>query len=370
MYKHVGVPRVTGERSARFLIIWACAAWSFVSVGACAGETGSRDYAERPEVAAFVDEMVKRHGLDREVLESAFERVERKPAILEAIARPAERTLSWAEYREIFLDRARIEQGAAFWRRHAETLERAERVYGVSPAVIVAILGVETRYGSHRGSYRVLDALATLAFDYPPRAEFFRRELESFLLLAREEGRPLTEPLGSYAGAMGYGQFMPSSYRAYAVDFDGDGRRDIWENPVDAVGSVAHYLARHGWERAGEIARRVNVSGARIEGLIDTGLKPELRVGTLRERGVRGLEGLPPEAAATLMALEARGGEEHWLGLENFYVITRYNHSRLYGMAVRDLATAVRAHREGRVAGGDEGQDGGRDAREGPGAGA
>ena len=193
------------------------------------------DYAKRTDVLGYVDELVAQHGFDRAALLSWFEAAERQERILEAIARPAERVKSWGEYRAIFLTSRRIEQGVEFWRQHESTLARAADEYRVAPEVVVAILGVETSYGRITGSFRVLDALVTLGFDYPPRAPFFRGELTQFFLLTREENRSPLDFSGSYAGAMGYGQFIPSSYRAYAVDFDGDGRRDIWKSVDDAV---------------------------------------------------------------------------------------------------------------------------------------
>lgn len=307
-------------------------------------------YVERPEVGEFIDEMVSRHDFARSELESLFAVAERQQAIVDAISRPAERILNWGEYRQIFLDESRIEQGLEFWEIHADALARAEAEFGVAPEVVVAIIGVETRYGRNKGRWRVLDALSTLAFDYPPRASFFRRELEAFLLLAREEARPATELYGSYAGAMGYGQFIPSSYRAYAVDFTGDDARDIWEEPVDAIGSVANYLAVHGWRDGDEVTRRVGIGSGDVSGLVNTDLRPDTTVGELRELGVSGLDGLDAAAAASLMELEAKDGVRHFVGLTNFYAITRYNHSRLYAMAVFDLGAAVLERRLAQLA--------------------
>jgi len=307
-------------------------------------------YIERAEVGEFIDEMVARHDFERGELERLFAVAEQQQAIIDAISRPAERVLTWGEYREIFLDESRIEQGREFWERHAADLARAEAEFGVAPEVIVAIIGVETRYGRHKGRWRVLDALSTLAFDYPPRAPFFRRELEAFLLLAREEKRPATELYGSYAGAMGYGQFIPSSYRAYAVDFTGNAIRDIWDDPVDAIGSVANYLAVHGWRDGEEVTRRVVLGSGDVSALVNSDLRPDTTIGELRGLGVSGLDGLDDGAAATLVALEARDGMRHFVGLTNFYAITRYNHSRLYAMAVHELSQAVLERRLAQLA--------------------
>ena len=308
-------------------------------------------FLERAEVGEFMDEMVARHDFDRGELQILFAAAQRQQGIIDAVSRPAERVLTWGEYREIFLDENRIEQGLEFWKTHAADLARAEAEYGVAPEVIVAIIGVETRYGRNKGRWRVLDALSTLAFDYPPRAPFFRRELEAFLLLARDEGRSPTELYGSYAGAMGYGQFIPSSYRAYAVDFTGNATRDIWDDPVDAIGSVANYLAVHGWRDGEEVTRRVALGRGDVSALLNSSLRPDTTVGALRGLGVGGLDGLDDGASATLVELEARDGTQHFVGLTNFYAITRYNHSRLYAMAVHDLSEAVLARRLAYLAG-------------------
>ena len=313
--------------------------------GALAVDTG---YAGRAEVAEFVAAMVREHDFDPQQLDALFAEARRRQPILDAIARPAERTLTWAEYRRIFVQPDRIAQGLEFRDRHDETLERAAGRYGVAPEVIVAILGVETRYGRHAGRWRVLDALTTLAFDYPPRSDFFRRELEQFLLLTREENQDPLVLTGSYAGAMGYGQFIASSYRAYAVDFDGNGVRDIWTSPVDAIGSVANYFARHGWRDGEPVLRRVSAAAdASLDDLTGRGLRPELDVAALRAAGVEGLDGLKGDADATLWRLDGPDGEELVAGLHNFYVITRYNHSHLYALAVHDLAVAIAAGRRG-----------------------
>ena len=216
----------------------------------CAADT----YEGNPAAAALIDEMVQSEGFDRQQLERVFAAAERKSDILEAIARPAEKTKPWHEYRQIFLTDKREAEGAAFFREHQETLERAERETAVPSSIIVAIIGVETFYGRITGSYRVIDALSTLAFDYPKRSDFFTQELKNYLILTREQGLDPLVPKGSYAGAMGYGQFMPSSYRSYAVDFDGDDKVDIWNNPVDAIGKLFQG-ARLASRRAGHIGR-------------------------------------------------------------------------------------------------------------------
>lgn len=299
-------------------------------------------YGEHPAAAALIDELVAEEGFDRARLEALFARAERQDSILEAIARPAERTKPWHEYRDIFLTARRIREGRAFLARHREALARAQAASGVPPEVVTAILGVETFYGRITGSYAVVDALATLAFDYPPRSPFFRRELREFLLLAREQGLDPAAVDGSYAGAMGYGQFMPSSYRAYAVDFDGDDLADIWDNPVDAIGSVANYLGRHGW-RAGEAVASPAVLRGELPAAWYAGqLEPERPVSAFAAAGLAPTRPLPPAAKAIALRLAGVDGPEYWLGLHNFYVISRYNHSKLYAMAVYQLGLALR----------------------------
>ena len=298
------------------------------------------DYADRVDVRGYVALLVTEHGFDEAELLALFGEAERKDRILESIARPAERTLEWHEYRNIFLKEPRISQGVEFWAANEATLAEAEATYGVAAEYIVAILGVETRYGRNAGSYRVLDALTTLAFDYPPRATFFRKELTEYLLLAREEGRDPLWFKGSYAGAMGYGQFIPSSYRAYAVDFNGDGLRDIWTDEADAIGSVANYFSRHGWQAGGPVAVQVSVEGTASDGIANESLNLKHTVGELRELGVR-IDGLAAADPANLYRMTAADGVEYWLGLKNFYVITRYNRSRLYALAVHQLSQAI-----------------------------
>jgi len=296
------------------------------------------DYHSHAGADAFVTTMVEEHAFAAEDVRSLLAAAKRQQSILDAIARPAEKTKPWYEYREIFLNDRREREGIEFLRAHRGTLARAQAETGVPAEIIVAILGVETYYGRVAGSYRVLDALSTLAFDYPPRSSFFTGELENFLLLAREQGLNPIELKGSYAGAMGYGQFMPSSYRAYAVDFDEDGVADIWNNPEDAIGSVANYLARHGW-RAGEpIVSPAKLRGEPAPEIFDGKLKPRRSVAELADAGVEAEQPLDPEALATAMRFEVRDGHEHWIGLHNLYVITRYNHSAMYAMSVYQLS--------------------------------
>ncbi|WP_263146671.1 lytic murein transglycosylase B [Pseudomonas sp. RIT-PI-AD] len=295
-------------------------------------------YEGSPQVAEFVAEMTRDYGFAGEQLVGLFREVERKQAILDAISRPAERVKPWKEYRPIFITDARVQKGVDFWNRHADALARAEKEYGVPAQVIVAIIGVETFYGGNTGNYRVIDALSTLSFDYPPRAPFFRQQLKEFLLLAREEQVDPLALKGSYAGAMGLPQFMPSSFRAYAVDFDGDGHINIWSDPVDAIGSVASYFKRHGWVPGQPVVSRAQVRGERVDEGLTAGLDPVKTVGELRGLGWASADALRDETPVTAFRLEGEAGPEYWLGLPNFYVITRYNRSAMYAMAVHQLS--------------------------------
>ena len=296
------------------------------------------DYQQSPQVAEFIGEMTRDYGFAGEQLVALFAEVERKQAILDAISRPAEKVKPWKDYRPIFITDKRISQGVEFWKQHEATLARAEAEYGVPPEVIVAIIGVETFYGGNTGSWRVMDALSTLAFDYPPRAPFFRKELREFLLLAREEQVEPLNMTGSYAGAMGLPQFMPSSFRAYAVDFDNDGHINIWSNPVDAIGSVASYFNRHHWQPGQPVVSAASVEGAQIEQGLTVGLDPVKNVAELRSLGWTSADPLSDELPVTAFRLEGAEGDEYWLGLPNFFVITRYNRSVMYAMAVNQLA--------------------------------
>jgi membrane-bound lytic murein transglycosylase B len=296
------------------------------------------EYENSPQVAEFIAEMTRDYGFAGEQLLELFAQVERKQSIIDAISRPAEKVKPWKDYRPIFITEARVARGVEFWKQHQAALARAEQEYGVPPQVIVAIIGVETFYGGNTGSYRVADALSTLAFDYPPRAPFFRKELREFLMLAREEQVDPLGVKGSYAGAMGLPQFMPSSFRAYAVDFDGDGRINIWSNPVDAIGSVASYFKRHGWQPGEPVASAARVAGEQVEQGLSPGLDPLHNVGELRRLGWTSADALDDELPVTAFRLEGAAGAEYWLGLPNFFVITRYNRSVMYAMAVNQLA--------------------------------
>ena len=310
---------------------------------ALAQETGPA-YAEREEVRAFIGSMVEKHGFVEKELLQLFSQVRKSDQVIEAMDRPAEKTRTWPYYRATFLDEKRIAEGIEFWRKHRSTLARAERAYGVPASVIVAIIGVETFYGRNTGRWRVVDALSTLAFDYPQRAGFFRGELENYLLFARDRGVDVFAMRGSYAGAMGMPQFMPGSARSYGVDFDRDGHVDL-RRSVDAIGSVANFLKQHGWRKGGPVMLPARVEGEAWRSL-GGGLEPRhalekwLELGVAVERRSAELAALP----ATLVELP--GGDEpseFRLGFRNFYVLTRYNRSALYASAVNDLAQALRA---------------------------
>jgi membrane-bound lytic murein transglycosylase B len=301
------------------------------------------DYSQQPAVQQFIDEMVEKHQFQRQQIEPLFKSAEKKQSIVDAISRPAERVKEWKDYRQIFLVGDRAERGQKFYQQYQQELDRAERVYGVPAEIIVAIIGIETQYGSYTGRYRVIDSLSTLAFDYPPRAPFFRSELEQYLILTREQAvDPLTLK-GSYAGAMGWGQFISSSYRHYAVDFDGDGKTDIWNNPSDAIGSVANYFKVHGWQTGQPVTTRVAVNKASDESKVNTGLALNFTVAELQRAGFEPAQSLAGKTEANIWRLEGEYGSEYWIALPNFYTITRYNHSHLYAMAVYQLSQDIAA---------------------------
>jgi membrane-bound lytic murein transglycosylase B len=299
------------------------------------------DYSSHPGAAAFVKTMVEEHNFDRDWVLAILKQSEAKQSILDAMSRPAESVMTWERYRKIFIQDSRVTQGVEFWKEHLEELTRAEKQFGVPASMIVGIIGVETRYGRNKGSFRVVDALATLGFDFPRRSSFFLGQLEEYMLMVREQGIEPFSLKGSYAGAMGYGQFIPSSYRAYAVDFDGDGKVDIVNSSVDAVGSVANYFKRHGWRLNEPVVSSAVVKDGVDESFFNAGLKPEKTIAELRAAGITGDRALAPERKATAMKLDGDKGDEYWIGLQNFYVITRYNHSSMYAMAAYQLSELI-----------------------------
>tara|TARA_R110002096_G_scaffold101547_2_gene224538 strand:- start:10352 stop:11365 length:1014 start_codon:yes stop_codon:yes gene_type:complete len=304
---------------------------------------------QQDNVVGFIDEMVNDHDFNRDELAAVLAQAEIKSRIIERISTPAERTLTWAEYRKIFITRERIDAGVTFWREHRAMLERIALETGVPVEMLVGIIGVETYFGRITGKDRVIDALATLAFEYPPRSKFFRKELMQFLMLAREEELDPLVPTGSYAGAMGRPQFMPSSFRAYAVDSTGDGKRDIWGNWADVSGSIANYFLEHGWRSNEEVATRATL-GSNWQGAIPepaNTLKAKDTVESLSKKGVLFATDLCADSTGQLLTYLGDDGTEHWVGFHNFFVITKYNRSVMYALAVHQLgqqiASGVRA---------------------------
>jgi len=299
------------------------------------------DYVQRADVKDFIDEMVEQYNYDRAFLENRFSTAQRLDSVLEAIARPAEKKLTWKQYRPIFVTSKRSEKGKIFLAKHKDTLQRAEKEFGVPAEIITAIIGVETYYGKRTGSYTVFDSLTTLGFDYPPRSKFFKSELKEFLLLSKEEKISVDDMTGSYAGAMGMPQFISSSYRNYAIDFDGDGKRDLWNSVPDVIGSVANYFSEHGWKKGETILHPASISDDSIVKEKNE-LKPYITVGQLKQQGVVISRALDEKDEATLLKFDGKRGEEYWIGLDNFYVITRYNHSAMYSMAVFQLSEKIK----------------------------
>jgi membrane-bound lytic murein transglycosylase B len=297
---------------------------------------------KRADVKDFIAHMADTSSFKKRQLRKLLKAAQSQPAIIEAMDRPAEKAKQWFEYRPIFINERRIREGTDFWIAHRQALDRASVRSGVAPEYLAAILGVETYYGRLTGSYRVLDALATLAFDYPARAKFFRDELEQYLLLTRDAGLDPLSVKGSYAGAMGAPQFMPSNYRRYAVDADADGHIDLWTNWPDVCASVGNYLKEHGWNAGEPVLSEASVAPEKPPDLDGRKLALSETVGSLRTKGVSFDSPLPEEAPALLIAVDDTDGV-HWrVGYNNFYVITRYNHSPLYAMAVFELAAAVK----------------------------
>lgn len=300
---------------------------------------------QRAEVTEFIDAMVAEHDYDARQLQDALGQVELSEKIIAAITRPAE-AMPWYRYRAIFLKPGRIERGVKFWRRHQAQLERAAEIYGVPVEIMVAVIGVETKYGVNTGGFKVINALSTLAFDYPKRSKFFTSELKHYFLLARDQSLDPHKLTGSYAGAMGIPQFMPSSYRSYAVDFDEDGLTDIWENPADAIGSVGNYLKVHGWREDAGIASAAGMPEDDISALLTKGLELKLRMEQVSDAGIAVDAHVDAAEKVKLLQLENQDSFEYWLARHNFYVITRYNRSTLYAMAVYQLAQAIRTEHE------------------------
>lgn len=303
------------------------------------------DFANNPNAQQFIDKMVNKHGFDRQQLQEILSQAKRLDSVLRLMDNQAPTTSvkppsgpngAWLRYRKKFITPDNVQNGVVFWNQYEDALNRAWQVYGVPPEIIVGIIGVETRWGRVMGKTRILDALATLSFNYPRRAEYFSGELETFLLMARDEQDDPLNQKGSFAGAMGYGQFMPSSYKQYAVDFSGDGHINLWD-PVDAIGSVANYFKAHGWVKGDQVAVMAN---GQAPGL-PNGFKTKYSISQLAAAGLTPQQPLGNHQQASLLRLDVGTGYQYWYGLPNFYTITRYNHSTHYAMAVWQLGQAV-----------------------------
>lgn len=303
------------------------------------------DFANNPNAQQFIDKMVNKHGFDRQQLQEILSQAKRLDSVLRLMDNQAPTTSvkppsgpngAWLRYRKKFITPDNVQNGVVFWNQYEDALNRAWQVYGVPPEIIVGIIGVETRWGRVMGKNRILDALATLSFNYPRRAEYFSGELETFLLMARDEQDDPLNLKGSFAGAMGYGQFMPSSYKQYAVDFSGDGHINLWD-PVDAIGSVANYFKAHGWVKGDQVAVMAN---GQAPGL-PNGFKTKYSISQLAAAGLTPQQPLGNHQQASLLRLDVGTGYQYWYGLPNFYTITRYNHSTHYAMAVWQLGQAV-----------------------------
>lgn len=316
--------------------ILSCASVSAESKGVI--ERGT--YNNRPDVVAFMQRVSANHDIPLQEIHSLLAQGKRVDRIIELISKPAEGK-PWHEYRKIFLTQERIDKGVVFWNKNQHILARAEQEFGVPANIIVAILGVETYYGTRMGTFPVLDALMTLGFDYPKRSAFFLRELEQFILLLRSENLNAFDLVGSYAGAMGMGQFISSSYQRYAVDFNGDGQRDLWTSFEDGIGSVANYFKVHGWQTGEPVIDKATVRGSNYKKLDADKLKPKYKISELKSNGVKVLGAATEKEDLSFHILEGKKASEYWVGHKNFYVITRYNHSEKYAMAVFQLAQEI-----------------------------
>jgi membrane-bound lytic murein transglycosylase B len=302
---------------------------------------GPRFDLKRPEIVSFVNEVASRDLLKRRAVLALLAKAEPQPKIVDLMTRPAEKVTPWWEYHDHFLTPERIELGVEFWAEHRQTLERVSAERGIPPEYLIAIIGIETRYGRATGKFRVLDALATLAFDYPPRSDYFRSELEQFLLLASEDKlNPLTTT-GSYAGAMGAPQFMPSTYRRYAIDGNTDHKRDLWRDWDDIIASVANYLQEHGWQSGGPVLAEAHLAPDPSFQIDPSKVDLNETVDSLNAKGVKIDLALPGDTPAVLISAEQQDGPAYRVGFKNFYVITRYNASARYAMSVYDLAQAI-----------------------------
>lgn len=324
------------------VIMW----FSVVIMAMSSAMLSAANYSKHPVALKWQQDMIK-EGFSKKFLDGVLKNAKRQDSILKLMNRQAEGTLTWEKYRSRFIETKRIQNGSKFWKKHAKALAKAELEFGVPAEVIVSIIGVETRYGKVTGNYRVLDAIATIGFDYERRGEFFRNELKDFLLLSKSEKIDYTKPKGSYAGAMGFGQFIPSSFKNYAIDFDGDGKRDIWKNPVDAIGSVANYFKAHGWKKGEDVLLAANIADERLKNMpedwYNDGLAMKVTLGQWNKRDINSAVQFDSAEKATLMKFVYDDKDQFMFGLHNFYVITRYNHSRFYAMVVHQLSQLIKA---------------------------
>ncbi len=304
------------------------------------------DYRDRADVAAFIVQMASRSDYSEQELVELFSTVSKQDHLFELLNKPAEKELQWYQYRPIFIKEKRIDLGVKFWREHQQLLSEVSTKTGVPEQIIIAVIGVETFYGIYKGKDPVLDSLVTLAFDYPKRGEFFTRELEQFLLLVKEQNLDPVNLRGSYAGAMGMPQFISSSYRSYAVDFDGDGQANLFDSVADITASVANYFVKHGWRANEAVAGPLTALENNTIEKLEPGVKPIYKWSDLAQNGLQSNTLLDPDTAVALVKLEQRHQPEYWAGLQNFYVITRYNHSELYAMAVYQLSLLIKARME------------------------
>ena len=313
----------------------------FLVLPVAALEIPAGDYQGRKDVAEFVQRMATETDYSEAELVELFSLVKKQEHLFEKLDKPAEKELDWYQYRGIFIKEKRISRGVEFWQRHKELLAEVSEKTGVPEEIIVAIIGVETFYGAYEGKDPVFDSLVTLAFDYPRRAKFFTRELEQFLLLAREQGFDARALRGSYAGAMGMPQFISSSYRNYAIDFDQDGQTNLFDSIADIAGSVANYFVKHGWRRDERVARPLVAIENNSADSLEPGLKPSYKWSDLKRSGLESKFSISDDTPVALVRLQQRDHPEYWAGFQNFYVITRYNHSELYAMAVYQLAKLI-----------------------------
>lgn len=336
---------MTRIRLKRWRALAAGGAAAFLLCGSALAQTPPPEFRPlRSDYEQFMSAMQRRHGFDLRKLHLLFAKLQPNQSVIKAITAPST-AKPWYEFKPLFVDESRILNGVRFWADHADTLARTRRDFGVPEAIIVSIIGIETRYGRHTGNFRVAEALATLGFDTPGRQEYFQRELEYFLLLAREQRWDPWATKGSYAGAMGMPQFMPSSYRRQAIDYNGNGRINLWTEPADIIGSVASYLRNSGWKDGLPVVLPARVEGLDPKPLLDMGLKPALPLAEWAQRGVQSTTPADGALMASLFSLDLLGGAEFWFGLDNFYALIQYNRSRNYAMAVYQLAQEIERER-------------------------